>query len=121
MRATGRRWSPSQAEDQIAHGRRLGEERVVAGVQFHHIARATCELALAVGGGASVVGADEVGRGQLLPGRGADRRREDRQALPGRLLGGCSLDLRIAVLEEGLGEGLRADGEGADSRWLQRR
>ena len=38
---------------------------------------------------------------------------EDRQALTGRLVRGLSLDLRIAVLQERLGQGVRADGERA--------
>ncbi len=35
------------------------------------------------------------------------------QALPGRLVGGLSLDLRIAVLQESLGQSVRPDGERA--------
>jgi hypothetical protein len=64
-----RRCSLSQPEDEVAYGRRLGEERVVAGVEFHDTASATGELALQVGGGASVLDADEVRRGCVLPGR----------------------------------------------------
>ena len=64
-----RRWSPSQPEDEVAYGRRPGEERVVAGVEFHDAARASGKVALQVGGGASVFDADEVGRGCVLPGR----------------------------------------------------
>jgi hypothetical protein len=39
--------------------------------------------------------------------------RSPRQALTGRLGGGLSLDLRTAVLQERLGQGVRADGERA--------
>ena len=41
----------------------------LVGVELHDAARATRELALQVGGGASVVDADEVRRGCVLPGR----------------------------------------------------
>jgi hypothetical protein len=37
---------PSQREDQVADGAGLGEEGVVAGVEFHDAARPTGELAL---------------------------------------------------------------------------
>jgi hypothetical protein len=64
-----RQWAPSQREDQVADGGRLGEEGVVAGVEFHDAARPTGELALQLGGGALVLCADEVRRGHALPGR----------------------------------------------------
>jgi hypothetical protein len=73
---------------------------VVAGVEFHDAARPSGELALQVGGGASVFDADEVRRGCVLPGRGLHRLLEDSQALPGRLADGLPLDLRVAVLQE---------------------
>ena len=47
----------------------LGEEGVVAGVEFHDVARPTGELALQLGGGALVLCAEEVCRGHVLPGR----------------------------------------------------
>ena len=68
--ALGRRCrAPSQPEDQVADGGGLGEERVVAGVEFHDAGCSTGELALPVGRGALVLRADEVRRGHVLPGR----------------------------------------------------
>jgi hypothetical protein len=64
-----RQCSPSQREDQLADGGGLGEEGVVAGVEFHDAARPTGERALQLGGGALVLCADEVRRGHVLPGR----------------------------------------------------
>src|SRR6185369_1831625 len=92
---TARRWSPSQRDDQVADLGGLGEEWVVAGVEFHDAGCSTGELALPVGRGAPVFRADEVRRGHLLPGRKLHRLLEHRQALPGRLVHGLSLDLRI--------------------------
>jgi hypothetical protein len=60
---------PSQPEDQIADGGRFGQKGVVAGVDLHDAARLQGKLALQIGGSAAVLGADEVGRGHLLPGR----------------------------------------------------
>lgn len=62
-------WSPSQPDDQVADGGGLGEEWVVAGVEFHDAGCSTGELALQVGWGAPVLRADEVRRGHKLPGR----------------------------------------------------
>src|SRR5438045_3330611 len=59
----------SQPDDQIADLGGLGEEWVVAGVEFHDAACSTGELALQVGRGALVVRADEVRRGHVFPGR----------------------------------------------------
>jgi hypothetical protein len=84
---------------------------VVAGVEFHDAGCSVRELALQVGGGALVLRADEVRRGHVLPGHRLHRLLEDRQALPGRLVHGLSLDLWIAVLQERLGQGLGPDGE----------
>ena len=64
----GRR-SPSQPDDQVADLGGLGEEWVVAGVEFHDAGCSTGELALQVGRGALVLRADEVRRGHVLPGR----------------------------------------------------
>jgi len=61
--------SPSQPEDQVAYGGGLGEERVVAGFELHYPARPAGVLALHLGWGASVLGADEIGRGHVSPGR----------------------------------------------------
>jgi hypothetical protein len=41
-----RQWSLSQREDHLADGGGLGEEGVVAGVEFHDAAGATGELTL---------------------------------------------------------------------------
>ena len=49
----------------------------------------------------------------MPPRRRPHRLPDDRQALPGRPVHGLPLDLRIAVLEERLGESLRPDGERA--------
>jgi hypothetical protein len=71
----GVQWGPalrsraSQAQDQIAYHAWLREEWVVAGVEFYDAARGTGELALAVGRGAPVLGADEVRRDDVLPRR----------------------------------------------------
>ena len=61
--------SPSQPDDQVADRGGLGEEWVVAGVEFHDAGCSTGELALQVGRGAPVLRADEVRRGHVLPGR----------------------------------------------------
>ena len=63
-----RRWSPSQPDDQVADGSGLGEEWVVAGVDFHDAGCSTGELALEVGRGTLVLRADKVRRGHVLPG-----------------------------------------------------
>src|SRR3954467_8620693 len=57
--------------------------------------------------------ADEIRRGDVLPCRGLHRRLQPRLALPGRLLQRLALDLRIAVLQERLGERLPSDREQA--------
>jgi hypothetical protein len=64
-----RRWSLSQPDDQVADCGGLGEEWVVAGVEFHDAGCSTGELALQVGWGALVLRADEVRRGHVPPGR----------------------------------------------------
>jgi hypothetical protein len=64
-----RRWSPSQPDDQVADLGGLGEEWVMAGIEFHDAGCSTGELALSVGRGALVLRADEVRRGHVLPGR----------------------------------------------------
>jgi hypothetical protein len=66
---TPTRRSPSQPDDQVADGGGLGEEWVVAGVEFHNAGCSTGELALQIGRGALVLRADEVRRGYVLPGR----------------------------------------------------
>ena len=68
---------------------------MVAGVEFHDAGRFAGVLALRLGGGASVLGADEVCRGRVLPRRSLHRLLEHRQALPGRLVRGLELDLRV--------------------------
>src|SRR3954452_22092051 len=68
-RSACRRWSPSQPDDQVSDLGGLGEEWVVAGVEFHDAGCSTGELALPVGGGALVLRADEIRRGHVLPGR----------------------------------------------------
>ena len=59
----------SQRDDQVADLGGLGEEWVVAGVEFHDAGCSTGELALQVGRGAPVLRADQVRRGHVLPGR----------------------------------------------------
>jgi hypothetical protein len=63
------RWRPppSQTQHQVADGGRLGQERVVTGVELHDAACPTSELALPFGGSAPVLGADEVRRSHVLP------------------------------------------------------
>ncbi|MDT7782413.1 MAG: hypothetical protein QOF58_832 [Pseudonocardiales bacterium] len=61
--------APLQADDQVADLGGLGEEWVVAGVEFHDAGCSAGELALPVGRGAPVLRADEVRRGHALPGR----------------------------------------------------
>ena len=80
-------------------------------VELHDVACPAGELALQLGGGTPVLGAHEVGRGHLLPGRRLHRLLEDRQALPRRFPRGLSLDLGTAVLKERLGQGVQPDGE----------
>jgi hypothetical protein len=104
---------PSQAQHQVADRGWLRQKGVVTGVDLDDAAGPTGELALPVRGGAAVLGADEVRRGDPLPSRRPDRLPDDREALPGRLRGGLPLDLRVAVLEERLGQSVGADGEGA--------
>ena len=55
-----RQWSPSQREDQVADGGRLGKEWVVSRVEFHDVARPTGELALGLGGSAPILYAEEI-------------------------------------------------------------
>jgi hypothetical protein len=57
----------SQAQHHVADGGRLGQERVVTGVELHDAACPTSELALPFGGSAPVLGADEVRRSHVLP------------------------------------------------------
>jgi DNA-3-methyladenine glycosylase len=57
----------SQTQHQVADGGRLGQERVVTGVELHDAGRPTSELALPCGGSAPVLGADEVRRSHVLP------------------------------------------------------
>lgn len=57
----------SQAQQQVADGGRLGQERVVTGVELYDAAGPASELALAFGGSAPVLGADEVRRSHVLP------------------------------------------------------
>ena len=85
----------------------------MAGVKFHDAACPTGELTLQVEGRAAVLDADQVRRGHVLPSRCMHRLLEDRQALPSCLVRGLSLGIRIAVLEERLGQGVRPDGERA--------
>jgi hypothetical protein len=68
-RRSGRRGSPSQSDDQVTDDGGLGEEWVVARVEFLDAGCPTGELALPVGGGAAVLRTDEVGRGHVVPGR----------------------------------------------------
>lgn len=83
----------------------------MTGVELHDVACSGGELALPFGGSAPVLGADQVGRVHVSPGRRLHRLREDRQALTGGLVRGLSLDLRVAVVQEGLGHGVWPDGE----------
>lgn len=80
---------------------------MVTGVELHDAVRPAGELTLALGRRAAVLSADEVRRFHLLPGSRPHRLLEDREALPGRLAHGLLLDLRVAVLEERLGQGRR--------------
>jgi hypothetical protein len=92
----------SQTQHQIADSGRLRQEGMVAGIELDDTARPPGELALSLSGGAAVLSADEVRRGQLLPGCRLHRLPEDRQALPCRPVQSLLLDLWIAVLEERL-------------------
>ncbi len=65
----GRGCWQSQPEDQVTYGGWLREERVVASIELHDIVRPAGVLALLLGGSPSVVGADEVRRRCVPPGR----------------------------------------------------
>ncbi len=93
-----RRRSHSEAQHQFTDRRRLRQERVVDGAEFDGVAGSTGELALPLGVRAPVLGADEVRRGRVVPGRLLHRLFEDGQALLGRLVEGLALDLGIAVV-----------------------
>jgi len=65
-----RYWSPSQRKDQVADRGWLGEEGVVAGVEFHDVARSRRTYAATrQGWGAPVISAHEVRRGHVLSSR----------------------------------------------------
>ena len=59
---------------------------------------------------------DEIGRGHLLPGRRADGLSRDVQALPREPVSSLGLGVGVAVLEERLREGRRANTERAAHR-----
>ena len=91
-----------QAEHQVPHRGWLGQERVVAGVEFNDGAGLAGEVALPPRWGAPVLGADQVGRGHLPPGRRTDGLSGHLHALPRQPVRGLGLGDGVAILQERL-------------------
>jgi len=103
-----------QAQQQVPGCFRLGQERVVAGLDLDDAAGAAGKLSLPLGRGAPVLATDEVRRGHVLPGGRAYRLLGDLQALPRQPVPRLRLHFQVAVLQERLGEqfGTHAEGPG---------
>src|ERR1019366_7600878 len=106
----------SQAKQQVLNGGWLGQERVVASVELDDGAGLAGEVALQPRWRALVLGADEIGRGHLLPGRRTYGLCRHVHALPRELVCSLGLGVGVAVLQERLHEELRADTERAAVR-----